>query len=307
MPVLVLRDRFTKGIFTHLVPSKGIEHFYPEAALLRDVNLGYSRLVLKSDQEPSILALANAVKNTLTPNGIDCQLEIPKGDSHGMSNGEAKSAVGITQGLARTLKDYVEHKSGKVIDPKSPLLGWLIEHVGTLYTLYAYDENAKDGLTPRRKIKGRDWNIALPPFGECIYYRVRTSHKLDVRWDTGIFLGIRLLTTVLLRRSLVPQKVWLCFNLFEESLKTINGMWSYYSLFKVRRGHQTHQLPEVHEKHWNCQNRWLFQLNNRMLHLKIFKQHPTKHTSKVYIFDRTILIDLDIQQDARLVHSYVKV
>ena len=48
MPVLVVRDRFTKGIFTHLVPSKGTEHFYPEAALLRDVKfLGYSRLVLK--------------------------------------------------------------------------------------------------------------------------------------------------------------------------------------------------------------------------------------------------------------------
>ena len=144
---------------------------------MRDVKfLGYSRLVLKSDQEPSILALANAVKNTLTSNGIDCQLESsPKGDSHGMSNVEAESAVGITQGLARTLKDFVEHKSGKAIDPKSPLLGWLIEHVGTLYTLYAYDDNAKDGLTPYRKIKGRDWNIALPPFGECVYYRVRTT------------------------------------------------------------------------------------------------------------------------------------
>ena len=174
-----------------MVPCKGTEHFYPEAALLRDVKfLGYSRLVIKSDQEPSILALAEAVKNTLTSKGIDCQLESsPKGDSHGMSNGEAESAVGITQGLARTLKDYVEHKSGKVIDPK------LIEHVGTLYTLYAYDESSKDGLTPYRKIKGRDWNIALPPFGECVYYRVRTTHKLDVRWDTGIFLGIRLHTT----------------------------------------------------------------------------------------------------------------
>ena len=39
MPVLVVRDRFTKGIFTHLVPCKGTEHFYPEAALLRDVKV----------------------------------------------------------------------------------------------------------------------------------------------------------------------------------------------------------------------------------------------------------------------------
>ena len=32
-------------------------------------------------------------------------------------------------------------------------------------------------------------------FGECVYYRVRPTHKLDVRWDTGIFLGICLHTT----------------------------------------------------------------------------------------------------------------
>ena len=303
MPVLVVRDRFTKGIFTHLVPSKGTEHFYPEAALLRDVKfLGYSRLVLKADQEPSILALANAVKNTLTSNGIDCQLESsPKGDSHGMSNGEAESAVGITQGLARTLKDYVEHKSGKVIDPKSPLLGWLIEHVGTLYTLYASDENAKDGLTPYRKIKGtlhyhHLGNVFITVLG------LPTSWMFD-----GTLVYFLVFVYILLRRSLVPQKVWLWFSLLEESLKTSNGMWSYYSLFKVHHGHQTHQRLEVHEKHWNCQSHWLFQLNNQMLHQRIRRQHLTKHISNVYIFDRMILIDLDIQQDAKPVHSYAKV
>ena len=37
MPVLVVKDRFPEAIFTHLLPSKGIEHFYPEAALLRDI------------------------------------------------------------------------------------------------------------------------------------------------------------------------------------------------------------------------------------------------------------------------------
>ena len=116
-----------------------------------------------------------------------------------------------------------------------------------------------------------------------------------------VFVYIRL------RRSLVPQKVWSWFNLFEGSLKTSNWMWSCYSLFKVHHGHQTHQLQEVHEKHWNCQSHWLFQLNSQMLHQKIRRQHLTKHISNVYIFDRTILIDLDIQLDAKPVHSYVKV
>ena len=145
MPVLVVRDRFTKAIFSHLVPAKGTEHYYPEIALLRDIKfLGYTSLTLKSDQEPSIIALATAVKNTLSSQGISVQLEnSPKGDSHGVSNGEAESSVGITQGLARTLKDHVEHKVGQQLDPRSPILGWLIEYVGTLYTLFSFDEKAR--------------------------------------------------------------------------------------------------------------------------------------------------------------------
>ena len=121
----------------------------------------------------------------------------PKGDSHGMSNGEAESSVGTTQGLARTLKDHVEHKVGQQLDPRSPILGWLIEYVGTLYTLFSFDERARDGLTAfrLRRIKGRDWTVALSAFGECVDYRVKTNHKLEPRWESGIFLGVRFQTT----------------------------------------------------------------------------------------------------------------
>ena len=190
MPVLVVRDRFTKALFTHLVPSKGVEHFYPETALMKDIKfLGYTKLGLKSDQEPSILALANAVKNTSASQNVVCQLESPpKGDAHGMSNGEAESSVGLAQGLARTLKDRLEYRIGKALNPKSPILGWMIEYVGILYIIYSYDEKAQDGITAFRKIKGRC-------FGECVDYRVKTNHKLEPRWDNGILLGVRLHTT----------------------------------------------------------------------------------------------------------------
>ena len=43
-------------------------------------------------------------------------------------------------------------------------------------------------------MKGRDWVISLPSFGECVDYRIRTQHKLQARWDIGIYLGIRLHT-----------------------------------------------------------------------------------------------------------------
>jgi hypothetical protein len=76
MPVLVVRDRKSKALFTHLVPSKGVEHFYPEQALCRDVKfLGYPSLVIKSDQEPSFKAAADAVKNAFASSNVRVQLE----------------------------------------------------------------------------------------------------------------------------------------------------------------------------------------------------------------------------------------
>ena len=112
-----------------------------------------------------------------------------------MSNGESESSVAIAQGLARTLKDHVEFKIEKMINPKSPLLPWLVDYVGILYAPLSFDEKSKDGMTPFRKLKGRDRVISLPSFGECVDYRVRTQHKLEARWDIGIYLGIRLHAT----------------------------------------------------------------------------------------------------------------
>ena len=119
MRVFVARDRFTNPLFLYLAPAEGVELFYPEAALLRDVQfLGYTQLTLKSDQEPSSLTPGNVVRNALFSQNIECQLE----SSPNVEYGEAESRVGLPQGLFRTLKAHVEHKIGQGLDPKSPLL-----------------------------------------------------------------------------------------------------------------------------------------------------------------------------------------
>ncbi|CAE7686814.1 GIP, partial [Symbiodinium sp. CCMP2456] len=149
------------------------------------------------EEESSIKALAEAVKNSFAAReGVRVQLEnSPEGDDHGKSNGEAEAAVEITQGLCRTYKDACEKGLGERIHPKSPLLGWLVEHAGCMYTLFAHDETLKDGLTPFRHLKGRDWAVALPAWGETVDYRVCTKHKLEARWQVGIYCGVRLGTT----------------------------------------------------------------------------------------------------------------
>lgn len=190
LPTLVLRDGMSKAIFSHLLPAKGTQaSAYPERAVLKDLHfLGYRRVILKHDQEPAIKALARAVKA-----GFEREVvpeESPKGDAHGQSNGAAERAVQTCQGLVRTLKAHLEEKLGREIGSSSSILAWMVEHAGTLRTLYS--QEGAEGLTPFQRIKGRKWQIALPCFGEVVDYRKRTQDKLEGRWNEGIFLGVRL-------------------------------------------------------------------------------------------------------------------
>ena len=64
LPVLIVQDRKSKGIWSHPVPSKGVTHPYPARTLMTELDfMVYKRVILKSDQEPSIVALCDAVKN----------------------------------------------------------------------------------------------------------------------------------------------------------------------------------------------------------------------------------------------------
>ena len=93
-----------------------------------------------------------------------------------------------TQGMARTLKEHVEIHAGVSVEPKMPLVAWLVEYAGTLYNLY---HKGDDGLTPYHRNRGRPWKIPLPPFGESVEFMTRTRHKLQGRWRVGVFLGVR--------------------------------------------------------------------------------------------------------------------
>ena len=192
LPTVVLRDRHSKAIFSHLLPCKGTTgSTYPERAVLKDLAfLGYKKLILKNDQEASIKALSQAVRNGFS--GEIVPEESPKGDHHGQSNGEAERSVQTVQGLVRTLKSSLEEK-GITLEPSSAVLAWMVEYAGILHTLFS--QELHEGLTPFQRIKGRKWQVALPCFGEAVGFRRNTRSKLDSRWQSGVYLGIRLQST----------------------------------------------------------------------------------------------------------------
>ncbi|CAE7251708.1 unnamed protein product [Symbiodinium sp. CCMP2592] len=192
LPTIVLRDRHSKAIFSHLLPCKGTTgSTHPERAILKDLEfLGYKKLVLKNDQEASIKALSLAVRNGFS--GEIVPEESPKGDHHGQSNGEAERSVQTVQGLVRTLKASLTEK-GITLEPTSAVFAWMIEYAGVLHTLFS--QELHEGLTPFQRIKGRKWQVALPCFGEAVDYRRNTRSKLDSRWQSGVYLGLRLQST----------------------------------------------------------------------------------------------------------------
>ena len=72
------------------MPSTGVTHPFPATALMADVDfVGYTRVILKADQEPSIVALCDAVKNGW--HGDTVPEASPKGESK--RNGEVERAV----------------------------------------------------------------------------------------------------------------------------------------------------------------------------------------------------------------------
>ena len=166
------------------MPSKGVTHPYPARALMADLDfMAYRRVILKSDQEPSTVALCDAVKN-----GWHCEIvpeASPKGESK--SNGEVERAVHSVHGLARTSKLPGTTIWNHVGVAKSAV--GLVEHCSTLLLLFHKGE-PHDGHTAYMRLKGKPWRVELPSFGECVGYRKRTRHKLESRWSSGVFVGV---------------------------------------------------------------------------------------------------------------------
>ena len=191
LPLLAILDEPSMRMFSVALPSKGVEHQYNVAVVTKlvkylgrtDANLA----VFKSDTERSLVALRNAVQ--LRVPGVGCE-DAVKGESQ--TNGPIESAVGRLQGQARTLKSCLESRYQMRFSPRHPILSWLVDYCGTLLSRF---QRGPDGFTGYERSTGKRWRIALPEFGECVFYEPvkgeRDASKLDAKFEPGIFLGIQ--------------------------------------------------------------------------------------------------------------------
>ena len=189
IPVLVVKDRKSKAIFSHPVTAKGCSCEWAIDRLIKDIEgLGIRKCILKSDQEPAILAYKRAVIQKREHETIP--ENVPVEESR--ANGLVENAVRQAFAQARTLKAALDKGLGKKIPAEATILLWLIEYSGVLLSRYSV---GRDGLTAYRRIKGKKCGKPIAEFGESIFFRKRKKtkgklQKLEPKWESGIFVGI---------------------------------------------------------------------------------------------------------------------
>ena len=186
MPILVSRDRKSKWINAAVVPQKG-NCAYAIKRLSEDIGaLGYSRVVLKSDQEPAIKELKARVK---MERAEDIIMEEAPAYEH-RANGEVERAIQTVQGQVRTLKSALEARYRTTMGQDWSVLPWMVRHAGNSISRYL---KGADGLTAYRRLKGREFKKEAAEFGEGVWYmrsEMVGKAKLEPRWEDGIWLGI---------------------------------------------------------------------------------------------------------------------
>ena len=132
-PAFVMRDHRYRVTFAHVTQGKSTSkevysQYLTKAAVADLVALGHNRLILKTDQEPAMVALQECVK--AASNSEIILRNSPVGESQ--SNGVVEKAIRDIEDQVRTLKDAAENRLNIRIGVKSPLLTWLVEHAAWL-------------------------------------------------------------------------------------------------------------------------------------------------------------------------------
>ena len=183
-PILVIRHRNSLAVWAHCVDSKGKDDFAVACVLRALKMIGCKRLMLKSDNEPAIKALTAEViaqfDGEVVPEHNPAYIK--------ESAGEVERSVQSVTGMIRTLRCQAEADLGIEVALGTPLQGWMVEYGATLLNLFHV---GADGSSPYRRLRGRPWRIPLPVFAEAVEFRRRTASKYDLRWEIGIYLGIK--------------------------------------------------------------------------------------------------------------------
>ncbi|CAK0788952.1 unnamed protein product [Prorocentrum cordatum] len=167
MTLLVCLDFESSAIESANVVGKGAVDYGIKVLVQAVQHWGRKRAVASCDQENAI---------TVGP-----RLE-------SKSKGLIEAAGGRVQPLIRTLAHTANAHYNVELKPSEPISSWLARHAGWILTRFTVRE---DGLTPHRRLKGRDYHGQIAEFAETAMHKLPRgpAGKMGASWDKGIWLG----------------------------------------------------------------------------------------------------------------------
>ncbi len=203
--ILAAYDTHSQTVFGHAVQVKGVgEDGYAVDRLIEDIRwLGYSRISLRSDNEPAIVDLLSKTLSDLRIKvAAEGEAKDPVPDQvieehssryDSSSNGAIENAIRRLAGLLRTHKLCLEDRIGRSIPAHHPLISWMVEFSAWMMNVRVKGE---DGITAHHRVRGREYGKRQGSFGEYLMYKVPDQAELKNkegtlarRWQYALLLG----------------------------------------------------------------------------------------------------------------------
>ena len=185
---LVTRDKWRKTMLAVIADvkddgdeksAKGLRQFISST--------GCKRVKLKTDGEPALVEVARKVKEISEVDIIP--KNSPKYDPK--ANGLAERAVREFKEQLRATKIGFERRIKTKINPKSPILHWIVIHAIENINRFLVGADCR---TPYYRLHGKDFNGKVIEFGEVVYAKPLKKpirkRSLKSRATLGVWLGI---------------------------------------------------------------------------------------------------------------------
>ena len=152
--MLIVRNLRSKAFFAHAVEKKGLdEKGYIVDAFVADMLwTGYSKVLLKSNNEPAMLQVLAEARKRLKEEKLEIVLDENSIPYDSQSNGGAEIGCKLLRGQVGAMWSCLEHWLQRRIPPRHPSLAWTVEHAAALRTHLVKGE---DGNAACRRLRGR--------------------------------------------------------------------------------------------------------------------------------------------------------
>ena len=174
----------SRSPFIHVVPSKATSNdkFAAERIVDDIVYLGHTRVILRSDNEPALLALVTDALKGLRIHLLDSAAAEGSVPYDPQTAGAAEVLVRNLKGQVRAMHLTLDHFMDKHVPVTHPLIAWLVEHAAFVRLTGVIGQ---DGMSAYHRIRGTEHKLRLPFFGEKVWYNCRSQRVASPAKDPG--------------------------------------------------------------------------------------------------------------------------